>query len=259
MARPRKKGLDYFPLDTDIFGDEKLFDVQNEYGPLGEVIYLRLVCLVYKHGYYFRFDSKEKLAAMVMRSIGNRWIKDKKTVIEVIDYLAETNLFSSELMQRSVLTSRGIQVRYLAATERRQSNIEEYSLLEKNDLNEGAKVMPGSPVPVTETGVSAPETGDNVSNKYTKESKVNESKVNESKEEGTAAPSRASSSHEALVYDYGSENVDRYTERVRSWYSEKGMPLPDLDATVRKWLEKDGIPKTDHSIDKYKFVINRFT
>ncbi len=92
MARPRKKGMEYFPLDADIFEDDKLFDVQNEYGPLGEVIYIRLLCLVYKNGYYYRFDSMDKLAAMMIKSIGNRWVRDKKTVTEVILYLAKINL-----------------------------------------------------------------------------------------------------------------------------------------------------------------------
>lgn len=142
MARPRKKGLDYFPLDTDIFEDEKFFDLQNEYGPLGEVIYIRLLCLVYKNGYFYKFESLDKLSAMMIRSVGNRWARDKKTVKDVISYLAKINLFSAELMQRNILTSRSIQERYLAATERRQSKIEEYCLLEKKTFRRVLKVYP---------------------------------------------------------------------------------------------------------------------
>lgn len=264
MARPKKKGLDYFPLDTDIFTDDKLFDVQNEYGTLGEVIYLRLLCLVYKHGYYYQFDSKEKLAAMLIRSIGNRWINDKKTVIEVIDFLAKINLFSSELMQRNILTSRGVQERYLAATERRHSNIDEYSLLEKNNFKEGLKNVPETLISVTKNAVSVAETKDNVSNNATKESKVKKSKINERKEEETTEPtgSAPSPSHQQdldkLVYDYGQAKVDEYVRRVQSWYADKGKPVGDLYATVRKWLEQDNVPIDDHEIDKYNIVINKF-
>lgn len=261
MPRPRKKGLNYFPLDVDIFEDDKLFDLQNEYGPLGEAIYLRLLCLVYKNGYYYQFDSKEKLAAMIVRSIGNRWTKDKKTVIEVIDYLAKINLFSSELMQRSVLTSRGIQERYLLATERRQSNIDEYSLLEKNNFKEGLKTVPENAVSVAEMGVSVAETGVNVSSKYTKESKVKKSKVNESKEKETAAPDGSAlppSQLDKLLADYGQETVDRYINKVRSWYAEKGRTVHDLYSKVRDWLEKDGVRKIDPDIEKYKSLMNRF-
>ena len=177
MARPKKKGLEYFPLDVDIFEDDKLFDVQNDYGPLGEIIYIRLLCLVYRNGYYYQFESLDKLAAMMIRSIGNRWTKDKKTVKEVILYLAKINLFSSELMHRNVITSRSIQERYLLAVERRQSKIEEYNLLEKNDFHEGLLSAPQNPITVTETLIDATKTSINVSDNPIKESKVNKSKV----------------------------------------------------------------------------------
>lgn len=183
MPRPRKKGLDYFPLDVDIFEDDKLFDVQNDYGPLGEIIYIRLLCLVYKHGYYYQFESIDKLAAMMIRSIGNRWAKDKKTVKEVILYLAKINLFSAELMHRNVITSRSIQERYLLAVERRQSKIEEYNLLEKNDFHEGLLSVPENPVSATLTNVSVAETPINVNSNATKESKEKKRKEKESKGE----------------------------------------------------------------------------
>ena len=54
MARPIKVNLDFFPFDVKFFADEKLDDVQNEYGPLGEAIYLRLLCFIYGNkGYYY--------------------------------------------------------------------------------------------------------------------------------------------------------------------------------------------------------------
>ena len=68
MARPLEPGLSYFPLDTGLFDDDKLFDIQNEFGPLGEVVYLRSLCLIYKNGYYFEFSSMDKLCAMLCSS-----------------------------------------------------------------------------------------------------------------------------------------------------------------------------------------------
>lgn len=203
MARPRKKGLDYFPLDVDIFQDDKLFDVQNEYGPLGEIIYLRLLCLIYKHGYYYRFDSLDKLASMLIKSIGNRWARDKQTVKDVILYLAECNLFSSELMQNNVITSRGIQERYLKAMERNLSKIEEYSLLE-NSSQEGLLTAPQKKVSATETKAPAAETSDIVSGNPIKESKENKRKVNESI--STRASSLDAAALEADIWaKYGAE------------------------------------------------------
>lgn len=202
MARPRKKSLDYFPMDVGIFEDEKLFDVQNKYGPLGEIIYIRLLCLIYKHGYYYRFDSLDKLAAMLIKSIGNRWARDKQTVKDVILYLAKCNLFSSELMQNNVITSRGIQARYLKANERNLSKIEEYNLLD-NPSQDGLLPAPQKNVSATETGVFATETPVNAGNNPTKESKVNKRKVNES---STRASSLDTAALEADIWaKYGVE------------------------------------------------------
>ena len=37
MARPNKIGLDYFPLDVDIFEDEKISAISGEFGIKGEI------------------------------------------------------------------------------------------------------------------------------------------------------------------------------------------------------------------------------
>lgn len=251
MARPKKIGLDYFPFDVDIFEDDKFFDLQNEYGPLGEVIYLRLLCMVYHAGYYYRFDSLEKLASMLIRSIGNRWARDKRTVIDVILFLAKINLFSAELMQENVLTSRGIQERYLAATERRQTEITEYSLLEKNAPHEGVLNAPENTVSVTKTDVIATETAVNVCENATKQSKVNKKKVNESNA-GSSAPPAAFNTKEELVEKYGSTAVSEYEARFRKWQAKQGTVLVDMYEAISKWMENDGVSlksKSNSSID----------
>lgn len=135
MARPRKVGLDYFPLDVDVFEDDKLFDVQTEYGTLGEAVFLRLLCLVYKNGYYFKFDSIEKLAALVIRSIGSRWVDNKRQIVEIISFIVKCGLFSEKLFERNILTSKGVQTRFKLAAERRKSGIIEFNLLENPDAS----------------------------------------------------------------------------------------------------------------------------
>lgn len=178
MARPLKEGLAYFPLDTDFFEDDKLFDIQNEFGPLGEVIYLRILCLIYKNGYYYEFSSMDKLCALLIRSIGNRWTRGKRSVEQVILQLAECNLLSSELVQSGVLTSVGVQKRYLKVTERRRINTDKYWLLGDSKNQESGEALESAPkieVSATETGVIVTETPIIDSNNDTKEKK---SKVN---------------------------------------------------------------------------------
>ncbi len=244
MARPRKKGMEYFPLDADIFEDDKLFDVQNEYGPLGEVIYIRLLCLVYKNGYYYRFDSMDKLAAMMIKSIGNRWVRDKKTVTEVILYLAKINLLSAELMRENVITSRGIQARYLKANERTLSRIDEYNLLEKNETQEGVINAPKNEVSATETPVFAAEIPVNATETHT-ESKVKESKINFTttvtarEHSAPAAAEKTDNERETLVALYGENIVSDYERRFNAWAAKKERVNVRMYPTISKWIKQD--------------------
>ena len=52
MARPLKKGLEYFPLDVRIFRDEKIRVLSYLAGPLGEIVYIRILTMIYENGYY---------------------------------------------------------------------------------------------------------------------------------------------------------------------------------------------------------------
>lgn len=246
MARPIKPGLEYFSLDVDIFEDDKIFDLQNEYGPLGEVIYLRLLCLIYKNGYYYRFDSLDKLAGLLIKSIGNRWARDKKAVKDVILYCAKCNLFSSELMQNNVITSRSIQLRYLKAKERNLPKIEEYSLLEKSAQG-GLKSAPETPVNVAETPVNVAETPVNVCNNPTKESKEKKSKGKESR---TAAPPAPSPTREHLAHKYGERAVSQYELKYQSWQQRKGISGEISYARIAEWLVADGVPENTSSINQ---------
>lgn len=181
MARPKRKGLDYFPMDIDIFEEEKLFDVQNQYGPIGEVVYIRLLCLIYKNGYYYPFEDLDRLSALLVKSIGNRWVNDKKEVREIIGFLVECGLFSEEMMQKKVLTSHGIQRRFWSATERRHSlRVEEYSLID--DIIENEKVVQSSKDTVRNEVVVCDnsENADNGTQSKAEESRVKESKAEQS-------------------------------------------------------------------------------
>lgn len=191
MARPLKQGLEYFSFDVDIFEDDKIFDIQNEYGPLGEVIYLRLLCLIYKNGYYYRFDTLDKLASMIIKSIGNRWARDKQVVKQVILSIVKCNLLSSELMQENVLTSASIQKRYQKVTGRRQSMNTEY-LIVGNGITDGLINAHKNQENINDNRINVYNNSVNDSNNVYKEkkSKANKSKVKESKETPTfASPS----------------------------------------------------------------------
>ncbi len=254
MARPIKAALDFFPFDVTFFTDEKLDDVQNEYGPLGEVIYLRLLCFIYgDKGYYYEFESLDKVANRIIRSIGNRWVRNKEYVIKVISYLAECNLFSKELMQNNILTSVGIQRRYVYVMGRilkRQVRIKKYNLLEKPVFDNGLEVVPENEVNSEETRVNSEETtglfGENGAKNKVKENEINEMKTNQSKSAGGGLRITFQQlgysdeeAREELVEMYGEELVKNYEEKFEKWkQGKKAVNISKYDA-VFEWLYED--------------------
>ena len=71
MARPYKQGLDYFPLDVNIFRDEKISILLEESGPLAVYVYIRILALVFENGYYLEM-TLDHLARIIRRESGSR-------------------------------------------------------------------------------------------------------------------------------------------------------------------------------------------
>lgn len=132
MSRRPKKGLDYFPKDVDYYDDFKIMDLMNEYGPLGQTIYDVVLCMVYHEGYYLEVPKMEHLAVKIIKTIGNRWIKKKDFVLQVIHYCADIGLFDKALLNQNVITSAGIQRRYNEVTVRNKVDKSKYWLIDKN-------------------------------------------------------------------------------------------------------------------------------
>lgn len=109
MARPQKVGLQYFPLDVDVFEDPKVEKITSLFGPVGDGILMRLLCRIYREGYCTAFD--EDVARSIARKVGDRELF--ATVIGVVDKLVQVGFFDEGMYREyGILTSRGIQVRY---------------------------------------------------------------------------------------------------------------------------------------------------
>ena len=140
MARPRKEGLDYFPIDVDIFEDLEV--EYAKFGADGFTIYMYLLTRVYKRGYYLEVDE-DFLIVMAARL---RMSEQK--VMQVLNYLLKRSLFDNTLFQSvKVLTSAGIQERFqLAVKSRALKNPiqvrEDLWLLKKEDTEPFIKVNP---------------------------------------------------------------------------------------------------------------------
>ena len=138
MARPRKVGLDYFPLDVDIDQDDKVALIEAQHGILGFGIIIKLLMKIYSEGYFYNWTEKEQI--LFTRRVN----VDINTINAIIESCSKWGIFSSELLKKhEILTSKGIQVRYFEATKRRQrvEIIKEYLLLGKSCLKDFDKVV----------------------------------------------------------------------------------------------------------------------
>lgn len=147
---PKRAALDYFPKMVNFYEDDKIFDLLDEYGPLGVTIYDCILTIVYSNGYFANL-SKDKLSRMVIRKIGNKWIKSQKVVVQVIDYCAGLGLLCNDLMLQDIITSVGIQRRYYKIAVKlmkRQLYSTEYWLLDEN----GEPVLNAPKMPIDSEG-----------------------------------------------------------------------------------------------------------
>ena len=252
MGRPRKIGLDYFPKDVDFWDDYKIMDLLNEYGPFGICIYDIILCQVYKNGYYLEVPI-DKLVSQIIRIIGNRWIKDKSLVLQVIQYCADIGLIDHALLQQSVITSVGIQRRYSEVTVRNKVDKSKYWLLEEEESQAALKSAHSESVSAAETGVFVTET--KVNAEVIPQSKVKESKVKESKEKESKVCMSAFSipckngtyvlprdDYDEFTHTYPEMDVDKSLDKLRSYLTanpHKQGYVKAAKAYVDMWLCED--------------------
>ena len=111
------QGVDYFPMDVDFFEDDKIALIEAEFGLKGAIVALRLLCKIYKNGYYYQWGGDECL--LFARKMGAEFVPN--AVAEVVAGLVRRSFFDKRVFDTfGVLTSVGIQQRYFDIVKRRQ-------------------------------------------------------------------------------------------------------------------------------------------
>ena len=129
MARPVKEGLDYFELDCHM--EEKVRLIQAEFGLKGFAIVVKLYQKIYGgFGYYCEWNEDSLLLFMSENGVSSR--DEKNLISEIVAACIRRNIFSEKLFNEfGILTSYGVQKRYLNAVSRREKVelIKEYLLI----------------------------------------------------------------------------------------------------------------------------------
>lgn len=183
-----KKGLDFFPLDVDFFDDEKVQFVSARFGIKGEVCAIRLLTRIYRNGYFIKWD--EDSAYLFSKVAGKEF--SPCLANEIVHELVKRGFFNKSLFDSfGILTSRGIQDRFLKACIRRK-DVEvdaRYLLVDSSEFKNLriSKAYSSAPsfrkcihdVSISEENVYIKEENVDIQ----AQSKVKESRVEESKEE----------------------------------------------------------------------------
>ena len=173
MARPKAKGVEYFPLDVGFLSDLKIRKIMLSHGPASIAVLIYIFAAIYKDEGYFMSIKDDEISLIALDTN-----LDADYVKQVINRACEVELFSFRIYDNfRILTSEGIQNRYLKITERRKSvkiNAD-INLINVNTM-------------YTETMVNVAETRVNVYKNEQSKVKEIESKVNKSKEKSFMQP-----------------------------------------------------------------------
>ena len=119
MARPTAKGVEYFPLNVNFINDLKVRKLLLSCGAESIAVLIYLLSTIYKdEGYFIEIHEDEiDLIALDVNVT-------PEFVLEVINKACEVRFFDVNLYNNfNILTSKGIQERYLKITERRKNSV----------------------------------------------------------------------------------------------------------------------------------------
>lgn len=252
MARPVKKGLGYFPLDVDIFSDKKIKVVRGNYGSDGVLLYMYLLCEIYKNSYYLCFD--DDYIYVISADLG----MTSEKIGQMLSFFLKRSLFDDTLFKADkILTSVGIQRRYQEAIKLRalKNPVQvdpKLWLLKKDETESYIKVRPDESYSENNKGFSENNSSNSLNNPHkVNESKVNKSKVNESSVQPlesvyTYGPhghvNLTEKEFSELCGRFGEGVINKYIRKIDDWLDNTGKkPYKDHYSTILDWLNKDNV------------------
>jgi hypothetical protein len=210
---------------------------------IGENIAIRLLCKIYKDGYYILWDEDEKLLFTdeLRGDIAAEFVGD------VVDELIERDFFDKMLYEKyGILTSRGIQKRYLEATKKRKNVfiIKEFLL-----INGDSDYI----IPVNVNIISINGDINSINEVINSQSKVKESKVKESKVEYADNVLLKKAEFEKLVDKYGESQTKWMIDKLSLYKCSSGRKYQSDYKAILMWVVdsyQEHIQKTGGNTNK---------
>ena len=192
-------GINYFPIGVNFMEENAMEVIEAKYGIKGPAIVLKLLCKIYKEGYYIRWDEEQCLifANKAGREVQTEEVKGIIKILFIKGILDENSY-----REDGILTSESIQKIWLEATKRRKRELSELPyLIVKPEKENGKPDAPSTPqetqqpelfkeekTPVNPKNVVHHVAVDAKNACDSRQSKVKESKGEENKEFPPSAP-----------------------------------------------------------------------
>ena len=202
-----RNGRLFFYFSTAFFADRKVKILKARYGADGILLYLYLLCEIYRaEGYYLQYDDDAEY--LIADELGMNYEK----IGQILNFLLERSLFDNTLFKSDkVLTSREIQLTFQDAVKGMASKnpvkvIERLWLLEKNETAAYIQTQPENGI--SEKVNSFSEKSTDISEKSdvkqrkvkkSKESKVKQSKAEQRDPSEVSASAAAAASQQKMI------------------------------------------------------------
>mgnify|MGYP000249738736 FL=1 len=192
-------GINYFPVGVNFMEENAMEVIEAKYGIKGPAIVLKLLCKIYKEGYFIRWDEEQ---CLIFANKAGREVQAEEVqgIIEIL--FIKGILDRNSYLENGILTSENIQKVWLEATKRRKRELSELPyLIVKTEKENGKPDTPsitqeiqqpelfkGEKTPVNPKNVVHHVAVDAKNACNSGQSKVKESKAKENKELPPSAP-----------------------------------------------------------------------
>ena len=129
-------GINYFPIGVNFMEENAMEVIEAKYGIKGSAIVLKLLCKIYKEGYFIRWDEEQ---CLIFANKAGREVQaaEVQGIIEIL--FIKGILDRNSYLENGILTSESIQKVWLEATKRRKRELSELPYLMVRPEKESGK------------------------------------------------------------------------------------------------------------------------
>ena len=179
-------GINYFPVGVNFMEENAMEVIEAKYGIKGSAIVLKLLCKIYKEGYYIRWDEEQ---CLIFANKAGREVQvaEVQGIIEIL--FIKGILDRNSYLENGILTSANIQKVWMEATKRRKRDLKALPYLLVKDLTQQEDEAPEGENVTISPGNVVHDVAVNAKNACNSgQSKVKEKKAEENKELPPSAP-----------------------------------------------------------------------